>query len=131
MKKPSRTMLKGLVRSAWVAMENAVAQNSGFRVGAAVLTPEGRIYTGCNVENPSLTMVVCAERVALVKALSEGEREFCAIAVAASGMDYCPPCGSCRQYLYEFAPDILVVMAGGKGYRSRRLKDMLPGAFRM
>jgi len=131
MKKPAGAVLKKLAEKAREAVENAVAPFSNFRVGAALITAGGRVYTGCNIENPSLSMSVCAEKVALMKALSEGEREFVAIAIFADGMEYCPPCGSCRQLLYEFAPEILVVMAGVKDYRVEYIKSLLPGAFEL
>jgi len=131
MKTPDKKTLTTLAESARQAMESAIAPYSKFRVGAALLTREGRVYTGCNVENPSLSLSVCAERVALLKALSEGEREFAAIAVYADGMDCCTPCGSCRQMLFEFAPEIVVVMVSRKGYKTKKIKELLPGAFKV
>ena len=92
-----------LISAARQALEMAIAPLSGYMVGAALLTAEGKIYSGCNIENTSLSLSICAERVALLKALSEGEREFKAIAIVSSGLSHCPPCGACRQMLYEFA----------------------------
>jgi cytidine deaminase len=100
-----------LVTAARLAREHAVAPYSGFKVGAALLTAGGRVYGGCNVENASYGLTVCAERVALLKALSEGERAFTAIAVVADTESPTPPCGPCRQLLWEYCGDIPVVMA--------------------
>ncbi len=120
-----------LIEKAMAASQNAVCDFSGFRVGAAILTKDGRTFTGCNIENSSLTMVMCAERVALYKALSEGCKEFIAIAVAAEGQDFCLPCGSCRQLLFEFAPDLKIIMADSKkDYTIKKIEELLPMAFR-
>jgi len=120
-----------LSESARLAAGNAIAPYSGFRVGAALLTSNGVVYTGCNVENPSLSLSVCAEKVALFKALSEGEREFAAIAVYASNKEHCPPCGSCRQLLFEFAPDLLVLLVGKKDFKLKKISELLPEAFKV
>jgi cytidine deaminase len=119
-----------LVRKAVEARKLAYAPYSHFRVGAALLAKDGRIFTGCNVENASYGLTVCAERVALFKAVSEGAREFLAIAVAC-GEGPCAPCGACRQVLYEFAPDLLVIMADGDGknWQTRKLGELLPQGF--
>jgi cytidine deaminase len=119
-----------LVRKAVEARKLAYAPYSHFRVGAALLAKDGRIFTGCNVENASYGLTVCAERVALFKAVSEGAREFLAIAVAC-GEGPCAPCGACRQVLYEFAPDLLVIMADGDGKNWCRAKllELLPRGF--
>jgi cytidine deaminase len=100
-----------LVTAARQAREHAVAPYSNFKVGAALLTADGRVYGGCNVENASYGLTVCAERVALLKALSEGERTFAAIAVVADTESPTPPCGPCRQLLWEYCGDIPVVLA--------------------
>ncbi len=102
-----------LLARAEAAARHAYAPYSRFRVGAALLTPEGRVFTGCNVENASYGLSMCAERVALFKAVSEGARRFRAIAVAGPGP--CPPCGACRQALAEFDPALPVVLAGADG----------------
>ncbi|MGY4706804.1 cytidine deaminase [Candidatus Bipolaricaulota sp. J31] len=119
-----------LVRRAVEARKRAYAPYSGFAVGAALLTADGRIFTGCNVENASYGLTVCAERTALFKAVSEGAREFEAIAIAC-GEGSCAPCGACRQVLYEFAPDLLVIMADATGEETReaRLSELLPRGF--
>ena len=121
-----------LVEKAARAAENALAKVSGFRVGAAVLCADGRVFTGCNVESPSLLQVFCAERVALLKALSEGARDFWAIAVCAPTRPDVTPCGLCRQMLAEFAPGIRVLLATGeKGFRETTVEQLLPEAFRL
>jgi cytidine deaminase len=119
-----------LVRVAVEARRNAYAPYSGFAVGAALLAEDGRIFTGCNVENASYGLTVCAERVALFKAVSEGARRFLALAVAC-GEGACAPCGACRQVLYEFAPDLLVIMADGEGksWCRAKLSELLPRGF--
>lgn len=119
-----------LVRKAVEARARAYAPYSGFSVGAALLSKDGRVFTGCNVENASYGLTVCAERVALFKAVSEGAREFVALAVAC-GEGPCSPCGACRQVLYEFAPDLLLIMADkdGKTWRTARLFELLPHGF--
>jgi cytidine deaminase len=100
-----------LVAAARAARDHAVAPYSGFRVGAALLTADGVIYGGCNVENATYGLTVCAERVALLKALSEGARQFVAVAVVADTDAPTPPCGACRQLLWEYCGDIPVTMA--------------------
>ena len=126
---------KELCRLAVKAMENAYVPYSGYRVGAALLTKSGKVYTGCNIENASYTPTVCAERTAVFKAVSEGEREFEMIAVAGgkdgSVQGAFPPCGVCRQVLAEFCgPDFTVLMVTGDGtYGTYRLDEILPMAF--
>lgn len=119
-----------LVAAAVEARKNAYAPYSGFAVGAALLAKGRRVFTGCNVENASYGLTVCAERVALFKAVSEGVREFEAIAVAC-GETPCSPCGACRQALYEFAPELKVILADGEGRRweTMSLSQLLPHAF--
>ena len=100
-----------LVEAARDARTRAVAPYSNFKVGAALLTSDGQVVKGCNVENASYGLTVCAERVALLKALSDGHRQFAAIAVVADTNAPTPPCGPCRQLLWEYCGDIPVVMA--------------------
>ncbi len=121
---------KGLIRRAVEARERAYAPYSKFAVGAALLAADGRIFTGCNVENASYGLTMCAERVALFKAISEGAREFTAIAIVC-GASPCSPCGACRQVLFEFAPDLLVIMADADGKRTKRarLRELFPEGF--
>lgn len=118
-----------LVRMAGQAREYAYTPYSNYKVGAALLTQSGRIYTGCNVENAAYPDSLCAERVAVVKAISEGEREFSAIAVVTSNGG--SPCGSCRQVLAEFGLDTLVIVADTEGNLclETSLAELLPGAF--
>lgn len=119
-----------LVAAAVGARGRAYAPYSEFAVGAALLSKGGRVFTGCNVENASYGLTVCAERVALFKAVSEGVREFEAIAVAC-GDTPCSPCGACRQALREFAPDLKVVLADAEGrkWETTTLSHLLPRSF--
>lgn len=119
-----------LVAAAVEARRRAYAPYSGFAVGAALLATGGKLFTGCNVENASYGLTVCAERVALFKAVSEGVREFAAIAIAC-GDSPCSPCGACRQALYEFAPNLKVILADGEGRRweALPLSSLLPKGF--
>lgn len=119
-----------LIAAALEARGRAYVPYSHFAVGAALLSADGRIFTGCNVENASYGLTMCAERVALFKAISEGARGFTAIAIAC-GAGPCAPCGACRQALREFAPDLLVIMtdAKGKEVRKERLPALLPSSF--
>src|SRR5437660_12846435 len=103
-----------LVTRARAAMEMAVAPSSKFRVGAALLCDDGSVFTGCNIESPTY-LGICAERVALFKALSEGRRGFKTIAIAGGANGGCPPCGACRQILCEFAPSLEVPVEARRG----------------
>jgi len=117
-----------LVEAAMQARELAYAPYSRYRVGAALLTPDGKIYCGCNVENASYGCTVCAERIAIFKAVSEGEREFTAIAVVTENGG--TPCGPCRQVMREFAPQLTVIIADAEGHaRIHPLSDLLPDSF--
>lgn len=119
-----------LVNAARAARENAMAQFSGFKVGAALETLDGQIITGCNVENATYGLTVCAERVAMFKALSEGHRAFVRVAVVADTNDPTPPCGACRQILWEFGGDLEVVLANLTALKGTyRLQDLLPLPF--
>ena len=112
------------------ARHNAVAPYSGFKVGAALETAGGQVFTGCNIENASLGLTVCAERVALWKALSEGEREFTRIAVTSDADTPATPCGACRQLLWEYCGDIPVLLHAVSGIsRTVQLADLLPLPF--
>ncbi|HEY0874141.1 MAG TPA: cytidine deaminase [Vicinamibacterales bacterium] len=119
-----------LVAAATEARNHAQADYSGFKVGAALETADGRIITGCNIENASYSLTICAERVALVKALSDGHRQFTRIAVVADTAAPTPPCGPCRQLLWEYCGDIEVVLANLDGpAASHSLLDLLPHPF--
>jgi cytidine deaminase len=119
-----------LLAAALAARQNAHAPYSHFLVGAAVEDASGRIHTGCNVENATYGLTVCAERVAVFKAMSEGVREFRRIAVAADTEMLTPPCGACRQILWEFCGDIEVTLVNTRGKsETLRMKDLFPRAF--
>ena len=126
---------KDLCAAAVAAMEKAYAPYSGYKVGAALLTKSGKVYTGCNIENASYTPTVCAERTAVFKAVSEGEREFAMLAVCGGrGGEIAgsfPPCGVCRQVLAEFCrPDFPVLLVTGPdSYERQTLGDLLPLGF--
>ena len=119
-----------LTAAAWAARENAVAKFFRFRVGAALETASGEIFTGCNIENATYGLTVCAERVAVWKALSEGQRSFRRLAVVADSDPLTPPCGACRQILWEFCGDIPILLVNRRGGReSLQLRDLLPHPF--
>ncbi len=119
-----------LLTVAQQASVQAYAPYSGFPVGAALECEDGTVYTGCNVENAAYGDCICAERTAVVKAVSEGHRDFRRIAVYGSGKNYCMPCGACRQVLAEFAPEIEVLAAKAGGtYVSYPLSRLLPHTF--
>ena len=119
-----------LIGLAKEAMMKAYAPYSGFYVGAALLCKDGSVFTGCNVENAAYGSCICAERTALVKAVSEGCRSFRRIAVVGNSADYCWPCGSCRQMLYEFAPDLEVLVANkDHEFVKYTLRQLLPHGF--
>lgn len=119
-----------LVAVALKARENAYAPYSRFRVGAALECADGTVYTGCNVENAAYGSSICAERTALVKAVSEGRRAFTRLAVAGDSGDPCWPCGACRQMLREFAADLRVLCADRNGrFRAFALDELLPHGF--
>ncbi len=121
---------QALVELAFTMLERSYVPYSRFPVGAALLCPDGAVFTGCNVENAAFGSTICAERTALVKAVSEGRRQFAALAVAGRSEDYCWPCGACRQMLYEFAPDLTLLVARGDGeYVKLPLKELLPHGF--
>jgi cytidine deaminase len=119
-----------LVAAALAAREFAHAPYSNFRVGAAVHAKSGKIFTGCNVENATFGLTMCAERVAIFKAMSEGERGFDAVAVVADTDTLTPPCGACRQILWEFCGDAEIVLANlGAKVERYRMSQLLPLPF--
>ena len=122
-----------LVNAACEARKLSYSPYSGFRVGAALLCADGTVITGTNVENASLGLSICAERSAVVRAVSEGRREYQAIAICADGVTPTPPCGACRQVLLEFAPDAEVLVAGEDGTSGEvictTVRDLVPLAF--
>ena len=119
-----------LIVAALAVRQNAFAPYSKFKVGAAVEDDAGRIHTGCNVENATYGLTLCAERVAIFKAISEGVRQFRRIAVAADGGRLTPPCGACRQVLWEFCGDVEITLVNLRGESETcRLGELLPRAF--
>jgi len=119
-----------LISAALAVRENAFAPFSKFKVGAAIEDAEGRIHTGCNVENATYGLTVCAERVAVFKAISEGARKFRRVAVAADTETLTPPCGACRQILWEFCGDVEIVLVNLRGKtESYRLGELFPRPF--
>jgi cytidine deaminase len=120
----------GLFQAAVKSADNSCSKYSGFRVGAALITTDGEIFTGCNIENASFSLTVCAERTAIFKAVSEGKTKFSAIAVAGSSTDDfsepCVPCGACLQVMAEFCSgDFVIILSNGE----HRLSDFMPVRF--
>ena len=119
-----------LIRKAKTARENAWARYSDFKVGAALETRDGRVFSGCNIESASYGLTVCAERVAVWKAVSVGQRDFRRLAVVADSEDLTPPCGACRQIIWECCGDIEVLLANLRGRSVRyRMSSLLPAPF--
>ena len=127
---PHMSMMDALTEAALAARKNAHAPFSRFQVGAALEDSDGQIHTGCNVENASYGLTLCAERVAVFKAISEGARKFTRVAVAADTDVLTPPCGACRQILWEFCGDIELTLVNPRGkIEVLRLKDLFPRPF--
>jgi len=123
-------MTDALVEAAYASWRNAHAPYSHFMVGAAIESADGRVFGGCNIENATYGLTVCAERIALWKAMSEGVRSFRRIAVIANTERLTPPCGACRQLLWEFCGDVEIVLSNLQGRaETMRLKDLLPRPF--
>jgi len=121
-----------LIKVAKRARKNAHAPYSQFKVGAAILTSEGKVFTGCNIESLSSGLALCAERVALAKAVSEGYRDFERLVLVADCQGMCSPCGSCRQALYEFNSKMLISMVNLNGKEKEiAVSKLLPSAFRL
>jgi len=126
----SRSNADALIAAARDARDRAHAPFSHFKVGAALETDDGRIVTGCNIENASYGLTICAERVAVFKALSEGHRAFTRLVVVADTNEPTPMCGACRQIVWEFAGDIEVILANLQEEKGRhRMRDLLPLPF--
>src|SRR5580765_2449794 len=124
------TAVSALFDAARSARLHAHAPFSKFQVGAAVETKEGKVFTGCNIENATFGLTICAERVAIFKAISEGERRFVRVAVVADTAKPTPPCGACRQILWEFGGDLEVILGNLKEEVGRfRMRDLLPMPF--
>lgn len=123
-------MIESLIKDATQARQKAFAPFSQFRVGAALLLPSGMTVTGANIESASYGLTVCAERIAVFKAVSEGHREFQAMAIVADSLELTTPCGACRQIIWEFCGDIAVVVANLKGnFREFKCSELLPLPF--
>jgi cytidine deaminase len=121
---------KHLAEMAMKAKQNALPTYSNFYVGAAILTSEDKVYTGCNVESSSYSLTICAERNAVFKAISEGEREFKAIAVAGDTEDFISPCGACRQVISDICGEIDIILVSSNGdYIVKKTSELLPFAF--
>ncbi len=119
-----------LIELALDARKNAYAPYSNYRVGAALLCEDGSVYTGCNIESASYPCGICAERTAMPKAISDGKRSFKTIAVVGSSDEICTPCGMCRQFMYEFAPNLRVLCCNPNGgVKEYSLKELLHAGF--
>lgn len=121
--------IERLVKEAERASMLAKAPYSNFKVGAALMTGSGKIHTAFNVENPSLMLTMCAERIALYKAITEGEPLIKAVAIVSGSGEYCFPCGACRQALFEFAPDADIFLKSKEGIKNYSVRELLPEAF--
>lgn len=125
-----RKQAEQLITAACAARKHAYAPYSKFCVGAALLSADGRVFAGCNVENASYGLTICAERVALGRAIAEGVRKFVAIAVVYDAKQEAVPCGACRQMLREFGEELVVLCATTRGnYTARTLRELLPTSF--
>ena len=129
----SAGMRERLLGAARKVMKNAYAPFSKFRVGAAILTSEGRVFVGCNVENSSYGMTNCAERTAIFSAIAKDGPELEIVAVAVANVDGvpCSPCGACRQVIYEFGPRAVIFYQGKNGPKQSPITDLLPEGFRL
>jgi len=126
----SKKSYDGLIESATRAREKAYSPYSHVRIGAAVLTRAGRLYSGCNIENSSYSLSNCAERTAIFKAVSEGEKSIVAIAIVGKSEDFTKPCGACRQVMIQFNPKMKVLRRGTDGFSAdTTAEELLPSAF--
>jgi len=122
--------IQSLIETATAARTQSLAPFSHFLVGAALRTKDGKVFTGCNVESASYGLTVCAERVAIWKALSEGERDFTNLVIVADTEQLTPPCGTCRQIIWEFAKQATIVLANLRGQKEEvSIRELLPRAF--
>lgn len=120
-----------LIQKAKEAMKYSYSRYSNFSVGAALLTTTGKVYTGCNIENASYGATICAERTALVKAISEGERSFSKIAIVSSNDEFTPPCGICVQFISEFMLDAQIILSSNNDIKTYKVSEFLPYAFKL
>jgi len=123
-------VIKELIKKAREAQQKAYSPYSKFKVGAALLTKSGKIYQGCNVENASYSLTVCAERVAIFKAVSDGETEFETLVITSSAGDFTPPCGACRQVMSEFGDFYIVMANSSDDTKTMKVSELLPGQFK-
>ncbi|MCX6841779.1 MAG: cytidine deaminase [candidate division WOR-3 bacterium] len=126
----TKSIQASLLRAARAAEDRAYAPYSQFKVGAAILTSSGRIFSGCNIENGSYGLTVCAERVAVFKAVLGGERKVKAVLVYAGTVKLTPPCGACLQVISEFSENPEIVLSNGRSTKTYRLRELLPLGFR-
>ena len=123
-------IIQSLIQKAQGALQHAYVPYSNFPVGAALLSKDGQVFTGCNVENASYGLTNCAERTAVFRAVSEGQRNFAAIAICADTDQVCSPCGACRQVLAEFGTEMMVIQVNRHGkYKINTVGELLPGSF--
>ncbi len=128
----SENQIKKLINSAIEARENAYAPYSKFKVGASLLTENGKVFHGCNVENSSYGGTICAERTAACSAVANGEQNFEAMAIVFDKTELALPCGICRQFLYEFNPELIILSANLDGnYEIKKLSGLLPEGFKL
>ncbi len=121
-----------LIKAAIKAKDSSYSPYSNFRVGAALLSKSGKIFPGANIENASYSLCICAERVAFVKALTEGNKEFVKIAISTDEEDFAFPCGSCRQFMAEFSPDLeILLIVNEKTTKSFKLSELFPNSFKL
>ncbi len=128
--KLKKKLIQKMIEIAKEASEKAYSPYSNYKVGASLLTKSGKIFTGCNIENASFGATICAERVAIFKAISEGEKDFDTIAIYINDEKHIPsPCGICRQVMMEFAPNLKLVLSNGYEYEIYKLEELLPYPF--
>lgn len=128
--KLKKKLIQKMIEIAKEASEKAYSPYSKYKVGASLLTKSGKIFTGCNIENASFGATICAERVAIFKAISEGEKDFEMIAIYINDEKHIPsPCGICRQVMMEFAPNLKLILSNGYEYEIYKLEELLPYPF--
>lgn len=128
--KLTKRLIQKMINFAKEASEKAYSPYSGYKVGASIITKNGKIFTGCNIENASFGATICAERVAIFKAVSEGEKEFEILAVYVNDKNNIPsPCGICRQVMMEFSPNLKIILSNGDEYKIYKLEELLPYPF--
>jgi len=129
-KRLKKTLIQKMINLAKESSKLAYSPYSKYKVGASLITKNGKIFTGCNIENASFGATICAERVAIFKAISEGERDFDIIAIYVEDDKNIPsPCGICRQVMMEFSPDLTLILSNGNDYKIYKLKELLPYPF--